>query len=212
MHDLDRGDLVFESDEFDESSRELDEASDELDDADHEAVFDEAEQAELAGDLLAVSDDHELDQFLGSLLKRVKSNPLARGLANQVGGYLKGAVKSALPTIAGLAGGAIGGPIGAALANKGAGALGALVGLELEGLSSEDQEFEVAKQLVRMSGEAIQNAANAAGTGPNAQIAKDAVVAAARKHAPGLLRGAAGERQQRGTWYRRGNRIVLVGV
>jgi len=215
MHDLDRGDLVFESDEFDEHSQELDEDSGELGDGDSEGVFDEVEQSELASDLLAISDDHELDQFLGSLLKKVgkKLKPLTGSVANQVGGLLKGAIKSALPTVAGMAGAAFGGPAGAALAAKGSSALSSMLGLELEGLSTEDQEFEAAKQLVKMSGAAIEHAANAAGTAPASQVARNAVVAAARQHAPGLLRNTArGSGGMRGTWYRRGNRIVIVGV
>lgn len=216
MHDLDRGDLLFESDEFDERSGELDEGARELGDGDSEGVFDSGEQSELAGELLAVSDDHELDQFLGSLLRkaRAKLRPLAGTVASQVGGLLKGAIKSSLPTVAGLAGTALGGPVGAALAAKGATAMSSLLGLELEGLSSEDQEFESAKQLVKLAGAAIEHASNAAGSGPAAQIARDAMIAAARQHAPGLLRG--GPRPERramqGTWHRRGNRIVLVGV
>jgi hypothetical protein len=211
MHDLDRKDLVFETAGYGGDYGEL--ADDELDGDASEGVFDEIEESELASDLLAVSDDQELEQFLGGLLKKAarKLRPLSNVVASKVGGLLKGAAKSALPQLAQLAGGALGGPVGAALTSQAAPILGNLFGMELEGLSSEDQEFEAAKQFVKLAGSAIQNAANAAGRGAPGQIARRAVVDAARRHAPGLLRSAGGGAQQ-GTWYRRGNRIVLVGV
>lgn len=219
MHDLDRRDLVFETDSLDEGaymdpSGEFD--GDELSSGDDsEGVFDEVEQSELASELLGVSEDHELDQFLGSLIRKAKSKlgPISNIVAGNVGGLLKGAVKKALPKVAGIAGGMFGGPLGAAIASQGVPALSSIFGLELEGLSSEDQEFEAAKQLVRMAGAAIENAANSGPGGSPAQTAKQAVLAAARRHAPGLVsRGGMNAGGQRGHWYRRGNTIVLVGV
>jgi hypothetical protein len=66
-----------------------------------------------------------------------------------------------------------------------------------------------------MAGEAIANATDLAATSPAPTAARDAIIAAARRHAPGLLRGAARQLTrgaQRGTWYRRGNTIVIEGV
>ncbi|HET6582156.1 MAG TPA: hypothetical protein VFG69_01890 [Nannocystaceae bacterium] len=215
MHDLDRKDLVFESDNFGSSYGEL--YGDELEVDGSQGVFDEVEESELASELLSVGDDQELEYFLGSLIKKAakKLAPISNVVKNQVGGLLKGAAKSALPSLAQLAGGAIGGPVGAAIASQAAPALGSLFGMELEGLSPEDQEYEAAKQFVKMSGSALENAASSAGGSPT-EVAKQAVVDAARQHAPGLVRrtGGRGGRggAQRGTWYRRGNRIVIVGV
>lgn len=226
MHDLDRSDLVFESDGFDRGLEELDDGEldsdsselddNELGDDDHE-VFDSAEQNELANRLLEVSDDQELDQFLGSMLRSAvrKLGPLTKGMAGPLGGLLKGAMKKALPSLAGIAGSAIGGPVGAMIASKAAPYLGQVLGMELEGLSPEDQELETAKQLVRMAGTAVNNAINGAGLGSPAQIAQQAVIDAARRYAPGLVRPRrrnGGGGGQRGTWYRRGNKIVIVGV
>jgi len=217
MHDLDRKDLVFETDVFEPalegSFEEFD--GDEMEVDDSEGVFDEVEESELASELLAVGDDRELEQFLGGLLKKAakKLRPLSNVVRRQVGGLLKSAAKTALPSLAQLAGGAFGGPVGAALASQAGPLLGSMFGMELEGLSPEDQEFEAAKQFVKLAGAAIENAANAGGRGSPVQIAKQAVVDAARQHAPGLVRRAGGQgRQQQGSWYRRGNRIVLVGV
>jgi hypothetical protein len=99
-----------------------------------------------------------------------------------------------------------------------ASAAGRLVGLELEGLSPEDQEFEVAKRVVRLAGAATKKAATAERKMPPQAAAKAAVVAAAKKHAPGLLRPAtptmmSGPGAKRsGRWIRRGANIVLMGL
>ncbi len=219
MHDLDRSDLVFESDGFDAGLEELEEA----DLGDEEGVFDSAEQSELAGELLNVSSEHELDQFLGDLIKGAvsKLGPIGGRLAKNLGGYLKGAIKKTLPSVASIAGGMIGGPAGAMIASKATPYLSSMFGMELEGLSPEDQEFEAAKQLVRLAGSAIKNAAGVLGGNP-ADVARSAVDDAARQYAPGLVRragavasrlgGGGGGGGQHGTWYRRGNKIVIVGV
>lgn len=217
MHDLDRNDLVFESDSDDAGFDHDDyEVSNDDEDSDGEAdgVFDDAQQSELAAELLAVTDDQELDQFLGNLIQKArrKLGPIARSVAGNVGSLLKGAIKTALPTVANLAGNAIGGPAGGWVADNGLD----LFGLELEGLSHEDQEFEAAKQLVRMAGSAISGAADRSSTAPAESAARQAMIDAARRYVPGLVRPTATEEsssgQQQGTWYRRGNKIVIVGV
>lgn len=217
MHDLDRSDLVFESDGFDARLEEL--YDNEVGPESEAGVFDEVEQTELAGELLSVTGDHELDHFFGKFISNALNKvrkALPDRITQKLGGYLKGAVKASLPALAGFAGGAIGGPAGAMLASKASPYLGSLLGLELEGLSSEDQEFEAAKQLIRFAGNAIENAANAAPGTPPEAAARLAVIEAARRHAPGLVRAtAAGGRSpsaQQGTWRRHGNKIVLFGV
>jgi hypothetical protein len=215
MHDLDRSDLVFESGGFEEGLEEFDEdiGADEMSD-DDEVFDDSGEELELASELLAVADDEELDQFLGKFIKK-RLRPFSRKLAGNLGGFLKGAVKKVLPTVASMAGGAIGGPAGAMIASNASPYLSNLLGMELEGLSPEDQELEAAKSLVRMAGSAIENAANLAMSSPAASAAKQAVIDAARRHVPGLVRNNGARSStgaQQGTWYRRGNRIVIVGV
>jgi len=103
-----------------------------------------------------------------------------------------------------------------------ASAAGRAFGLELEGLSSEDREFEVARRYVSFAGEAVKNLASApSGLDPRT-AANAAAVAAAKTHAPGLLppRQAGMEPQSyssfptghSGRWMRRGNKIVLYGI
>lgn len=213
MHDLDRSDLVFESSGVDDGLEELhddDEAEGEAEGEDD--MFDEIEQAELASELLSVSDDHELDRFIGRLIKRGR-RALSGAMAKRLGRLVKGAVKTVLPAVAPMAGAAIAGPAGARLASNLAPHLSSLLGMELEGLSPEDQELEAAKQLVRLAGAAIDNAASAEpGTSPEV-AARDAMIDAARRHAPGLVRTTGGPRAaQRGAWVRRGNTIVLLGA
>ena len=90
---------------------------------------------------------------------------------------------------------------------------GQRLGLELEGLSDEDAQFEMARQFVRLGGAAaVRATAGPANLAPMT-AAQGAMLAASRRYAPGLVpqgRGAYGTRT--GRWYRRGRRIVLVGV
>lgn len=197
---------------------------------DGEAVFDEIEEMELAATLLEIQDEAELEQFLGKLIKRagravgkVVRSPVGKAL----GGVLKRVAKTALP----MAGAALGNLVvpgaGGVVGGKLGSMAGKMFGLELEGLSPQDQEFEVARRIVRLSGEAAKQASGAPTAASPAVVAKTAVVKAAQKHAPGLAgrvagpggmargngAGAAGySRGRSGRWFRRGRRIILLGV
>jgi hypothetical protein len=65
-----------------------------------------------------------------------------------------------------------------------------IFGLELEGLSPEDKEFELARHLVRLL-RAVIDAVLAPGPGEPALRVRAALALAARRHAPGLLKRAA---------------------
>jgi hypothetical protein len=65
-----------------------------------------------------------------------------------------------------------------------------MFGLELEGLSYEDQELEAAKGVIRLAGAAASNAAQAEPSTPTQQVIQSALTDAAKKDAPGLLSGA----------------------
>ncbi|NOT00467.1 MAG: hypothetical protein HOP29_07545 [Phycisphaerales bacterium] len=117
------------------------------------------EEFNLAAELLSVGTEQELDQFLGRFLRRAGRGfrRFARsGLGRTLGGVLKKVAKTALPTLGGALGGVvgsvipgagtvIGGALGTALGGAAAGALG-----ETAGLSQEDQEFDVARRIIRM--------------------------------------------------------------
>jgi len=184
-------------------------------------VFSEAELMELAGELMEINSEAELDQFLGKLIKRAASGikKVARSpIGRAVGGYLKGMAKKALPMAGAALGGYLGGPIGAKLGHAVA-SYGAKH-LEMEMLEAEDMEFEGAKQFVRMCGEATKNALSAPANVNPQVAAHKAVTAAAAKHAPGLLTGTkpSGRPQKSrrpsgpvvtGQWVRKGNKILI---
>jgi hypothetical protein len=184
------------------------------------AVFDEGTELQLAAELLDVADDQELEQFLGSFINSVGQaihKAVNSPIGKAVGGVLKSTAKVALP-IAGRAvgtffGGPIGGYVGSTLASAASNALG----LELEGLSPEDREFETAKQFIRFASATAKNAIEAPPGDPGT-IAHRAALNAARVYAPGLMNIAAketdadGSKRNSGQWIRRQGRIILLGV
>lgn len=190
-----------------------------------ETVFDEMDEMDLASELLGINDEEELDQFLGKLLKkagRAAGQFLKSGTGRALTGILKNAARQALPIAGTALGGMLGGPIGANLGGMAAQHAGKLFGLEVEGMSEEDAQFETARRFVRFAGAAAQGAVGApAGVSPQ-QAARAAALAAARQHAPGLLRGGEGASGHGGTvsgvpgqsgrWVRRGRRIILFGL
>lgn len=198
-------------------------------------VFDEVEEMEQAASLLEVQDESELDQFLGRLIDTVKKKLtgfLPPDVQNALGESLKKVAGIALPKIGAALGNIVlpgaGGALGAAAGSNAA----KLFGLELEGMSYEDQEFEIARRIVSLGAEATRAASEVAApdAGPAAaDAAKSALLQAAQTHAPGLassvaaappfppmpypgMRYGRGPRRRTGRWYRRGHRIVLVGV
>lgn len=185
-----------------------------------ESPLDEVDEMDLAAELLEVTDEAQLDQFLGNLIRRagraigrVVRSPVGRAL----GGLLRGAARQAVPVVGQALGGLVGGPAGAAIGGQLTSAAGRAFGLELEGLSPEDQEFEVARRFVRFGGAAARRAALTPPTVAPQAAARAAVMAAAHRHAPGLLRGTAGLAPvvangvgRTGRWIRRGRNIIIV--
>lgn len=193
-------------------------------------VFSEAEAMELAAGLLEVNSEAELEQFLGGLIKRAgraAGQFIKSPVGQQLGGLLKGAAKKALPMVGSAIGGYFGGSGGAKIGSQVASTAGRIFGLELEGLSLEDQEYEAAKSFVQFAGTAAKNAASAPPTANPRAVAQSAVLAAARQLAPGLVSGApavaaggargtacptCGGGAKSGRWMRRGNKIILFGA
>jgi hypothetical protein len=229
MHDMDRTQTEFwgEVDGLETGNYEY-MGEEEVYGGEMEGVFDEAEEMELAAELLDVSNEAELDQFLGNLLRKASkaaSKAISSPMGRALGGMLKQVAKQGL----GAAGGALGNlvlpGVGGAMGSQAASNLGSMFGLELEGMSLEDQEFEVARRIVRLGGGAVENLdPNLAAEAPQA-AAQAAVLTAAQQHAPGLVAparstrrngvvgaGAAGGRR-RGRWIRLDNgRILLTGI
>ena len=220
MHDLDRTQSEFEPEEgletgdFELEPGELGMSM--------ESPFSESEEIDLASQFLEISSDAELDQFLGRLVSRAAkgvgrfiSSPTGRALVS----IAKPFIRKALPIVGGALGTAIGGPAGGLIGGKLASMAGNVFGLEIEGLTPEDQDFEIARRYVRLAGSAAQKAsAMSPGIQPNV-AARTAFIEAAKIHAPGLVKTAAtpqysatGCQKRSGRWYRRGNKIVLYGT
>jgi hypothetical protein len=201
--------------------------------AESEAEFlGEAENLEFAAELLGVSNEQELENFFGDLISsagRAVSNFAKSSTGQALGGILKSAAKSALPVLGGAVGGYFGGPAGAQIGSTVAQNAGQMLGLELEGLSHDDREFEVAQQVVRLASDAARIAAEGHGAAPPAVVARNAFIQAAQTHAPGMIRPAngsgghagpmqsgpstaGGNGRRSGRWQRHGSRIVLIGV
>jgi hypothetical protein len=182
--------------------------------------FDESEEMELAAELVDVAgdaNDAELELFLGRLINRAgkglrkAGRRIRRRLRGRVGQALRSGLRRVARVALPVVGGAVGGPAGAAAA----GTIGRAFNLELEGLSPEDQEFEIARELVRLGGEATSMAAAVPESVDDDEAAATALRMAVRKHAPGLVRrggAASGRRAQSGRWIRKGSQIILQGI
>jgi hypothetical protein len=220
MHDIDRTQLEYthEAGPFQHEEFEFQEFESGMM---HEELS-EQEEIQLAHELLAVNNEQELEQFLGSFLKRAVSavGSIAKSPIGQaIGGVLKGVAKKALPLAGAALGGYVGGPLGAKIGTGLANAAGKAIGLEQETFGEgEELEFTGARQFVRLAADTARQAAAAAAAGADPRAAaQTAAIAAARKFAPGLVGGGAGapvagHRAMSGRWLRRGRRIVLFGV
>lgn len=208
MHDLDRTYRQLEGESFEfEFNAEGQWAE----------VFQENELNELASELLEVQNDQELEQFLGNLIKKVGGavgQVVRSPIGQALGGVLKTVAKQALPMAGAALGNLVMPGVGGMVGSKLAGMAGSALGLELEGLSAEDREFEVAKQVVRLSADAARTALTQGGLNPQ-QSAQTAVGQALQRFAPGLAAQAStgnGTHHNSGRWVRRGNRVVLYGI
>lgn len=179
----------------------------------------ESLELELATELLSVTNEQELEQFLGGLFKKavggIKS--FARSSAGKaLGGMLKSVAKKALPVAGAALGNLIAPGIGGAIGGKLAGAAGKAFGLELEGLSPEDREFEVARAYVRFASDAARRTARSSNQNRQPrQAARMGMTEAARRYAPGIISSGGnseGAGQRSGRWVRRGGSIIIYGI
>jgi hypothetical protein len=217
MHDLDR--TAFETAGEYELLGEFELERDEIAAETFGGELNEMTEMELASELLEVSNEEELDRFLGDLIKRAgqaAGSFVRSDTGRALGGILKGAARQALPVVGRAVGDWIAPGSGGAIGSRVATGAGRLFGLELEGLSGEDREFEVARSFVRFATAAVNNAAGAPPGAPPPLVARQAAAAAARAHAPGLLTqspvSADGVPMRRGRWVRQGRSIVVIGA
>lgn len=226
MHDLDRTQTelapAFETGVL--SQEFLQESGEVFGGFSQEFPIGEVEQNELAAGLLELNTEDEIDRFLGDVFKKVAS-AAGKVLSSPVGASLKGILKNvakkALPIAGGALGSFVGGPVGGAIGSKLASAAGSIFGLEVEGLSPQARDYEVARQYVKLVTSSAKNALAAPPTAPPQQIARRAVEQAAARFAPGLLTGRAPviaaatapfARTRTGHWVRQGDQIILYGI
>jgi hypothetical protein len=174
-------------------------------------------EMELATEFLEIGNEDELDEFAGNAVDR-----LAGCLPEGAGRFLVHAVKESskkiLPSVGGY------GDFHGAVFRAGAkpADAGRLLGLELEGLSGEDQEFEVARQFIRFVRDMIRHFSVAGKSGNHRADVRNSVQNSARINAPGLLRHVHEQVPlqrdpssfpgRSGRWFRRGRKIIIYGV
>src|SRR5215510_7233842 len=124
-----------------------------------------------------------MEQFLGSLIKKAGhavGGIIKSPVGHALGGILKNVAKQALPMVGSAVGNFVAPGVGGAIGSHLASTAGSMFGLELEGLSNEDQEFEVARQFVRFAGEAAKNALETPPSADPVAAANSAAAASAR--------------------------------
>ncbi|WP_439380763.1 hypothetical protein [Amycolatopsis lexingtonensis] len=158
-----------------------------------ELALSPAQEAEFAGHLMEVSSEQELDHFLGGLVNAVgKVVQGVRGAANSPQGRaliaaVKPLAKSALPAL----GGAIGTAIAPGIGTQVGSALGTAAGSLFEGetaLTQEQEEFETARRIVRLTSAAAQDVASAPSGGSPRLVGELSLFRASRRFAPSLYR------------------------
>src|SRR3989442_1028792 len=147
----------------------------------------EAQEIELASELLEISNEQELEQFLGGLFKKVSQgvgsfikSPVGRAL----GGILKNVAKKALPVVGGALGSMVAPGIGTAIGSKLGSMASGLFEVELEAMPQEQAEYEVARRYVGLASSAARHTALARprpGVNP-VTVARAAVTRAARTY------------------------------
>ena len=196
-----------------------------------EGAMDDAREVELALELLSVSSEEELDQFLGKLVsgawKGLKKVGSAVGkIAKPLGGVLRSVAKTALPFVGGALGSFIPIPgVGTMIGRAVGQAVSSALEAETAGLDPDARDLEMARRFVRIADTAARQAASAVTRGVEpVRAVQQAVASAARQQVPGMAAmqgqgavarsaaraGLAGARARR--WVRRGNTIVVHGV
>lgn len=181
MHDIDR--VLLESPQVSEGEEEQFLFEDELEqenefeeELEHEHTLSEAQEVELANQLLESATEQELEQFVGELLRSVadRAGRFARSKTGRhLAGMLKQAATQALPLAAA--------PHGPSWQDS-----ARCFGLEPETMASEDGEFQLGRHFVNFAECAARQALRRFNSAPPQQVARQAVTTAARLHAPGL--------------------------
>lgn len=168
------------------------------------APFGEAEEMELAMELMSVSNEAEMDQFIGKVFRKVWKGvrKVGAAVAKPLGSALKGVAKAALPFVGGALGSfipipGVGTMIGKMAGKALASALEAEIAGELAGAARDEQEFRMALRFVRLAGRAAERAARAMpGQGPD-EVVRGAMEGALDTHLRTLPQPVIGRWRQR---------------
>lgn len=221
---MQNGDQTYETfdselDALEADEQEFEEES-EMPDADLESPFSEEEATELAAELLEITDEEELDLFLGKVFRRARRGIKKLGKKlRPLGKILKVVAKKALPIAGGVAGSFIPIPVvGSALGSALGSAVSQAFEMEFEGMSPDDQEFEKARRFVNMAGTAARHAAMAPPTANPIAAVKSAVLSAAKQQIPGMGGSSGSASPSRrtpgrpGRWIRKNGNIIVIGA
>ena len=163
-----------------------------------EGELNEALEMELAQELLEITNEAELEEFLGSLVKRVARGAgsfMRSGLGKAVGGVLRNVAKTALPMVGSALGSFVAPGLGTAIGGKlGSMAAKLLEAEERESMGEAEAELEAARRYVRWANGTVRTAMRSPYGVPPRIVARSAAVASARRYAPTLLRPAYGQR------------------
>jgi hypothetical protein len=149
---------------------------------------------ELAQEMLEITSEAELEEFLGKLVSRVAKGASAfmkSGVGRAIGGVLRNVAKSALPMVGSALGSLVAPGLGTAIGGKlGSMASKLLEAEEMESMGEAEAELEAARRYVRWAAGTVRNGQRAPyGLTPRT-VARSAAVSSARRYAPTLLRSS----------------------
>ena len=155
-----------------------------------ESVLSPAQEAQFAAQLLEVSDEEEMDEFLGGIVNTIgravqgvsgaANSPQGRALIEAV----KPLARAALPLVGGAIGSAIAPGIGTQIGSRLGSAASSLFEMEMDEMNEEEQQFEVARRVVRLTSAAAQDVATAPPGAPPQLVGELAVIRAGRQLRP----------------------------
>lgn len=156
-------------------------------------------ELELAQELLEITSEEELEEFLGKLVRGVARGASAfmkSSVGKAVGGVLRNVAKTALPMVGSALGSFVAPGIGTAIGGKlGGMAANLLEAEEREMMGEAEAELEAARRYVRWANGTVRTAMRAPSGVPPRAIARSAAVSSARRYAPSLLRPTYGRRR-----------------
>ncbi|MDL9998319.1 hypothetical protein QTI24_06900 [Variovorax sp. J22P240] len=191
---------------------------------DDEEVYGYGSGDALAYELMTVSDDAEMEEFLGKLMSSVtrKFKKMRRAVLPRLLPILRGPagdlLKRAMPLLGSALGSAVPGA-GTLLGGMAGRRLGQLLGGQMEDASDDEARVDLSRKLVSTVTDAVDRAVQDPRSGAEpVSAARDAFVGAMQDNLPAGVRRALARRKhsgaeaQSGRWVRRGRKIIVLGL